>query len=105
MNYKMILQYDGTRYSGWQRQKATDNTIQGKLEAILTKMAGEPVEVHGAGRTDAGVHARGQVAHFSLNTDMTAEEIKEAAESLGLAIGNIVESPMEGLIRYHSNNQ
>lgn len=77
MNYKMILQYDGTRYSGWQKQKASDNTIQGKLEAILTKMAGAPVEIHGAGRTDAGVHARGQVAHFFLETPQTAEEIKD----------------------------
>lgn len=77
MNYKMILQYDGTRYNGWQRQKATDNTIQGKLEAILTKMSGQPVEIHGAGRTDAGVHARGQVAHFSLDTDFSPDQIKD----------------------------
>lgn len=76
MNYKMILQYDGTRYNGWQKQKATDNTIQGKLEAILAKMSGQEVEIHGAGRTDAGVHARGQVAHFSLNTDMSPDEIR-----------------------------
>lgn len=75
MNYKMILQYDGTRYNGWQRQKATDNTIQGKLEMILAKMAGQPVEIHGAGRTDAGVHAKGQVANFSLDTDRKPEEI------------------------------
>lgn len=76
MNYKMILQYDGTRYNGWQRQKATDNTIQGKLEGILTKMSGQPIEIHRAGRTDAGVHARGQVAHFSLDTHMTPDQIK-----------------------------
>lgn len=77
MNYKMIIQYDGTRYNGWQRQKATDNTVQGKLESILSKMTGQYVEIHGAGRTDAGVHARGQVAHFAIDTDMTAEEILE----------------------------
>lgn len=77
MNYKMLIQYEGTRYNGWQRQKATDNTIQGKLESILTKMTGEPVEIHGAGRTDAGVHARGQVAHMQLNTDLTADEIRD----------------------------
>ena len=58
MNYKMILQYDGTRYNGWQKQGNTDNTIQGKLETLLSRIAGEPVEIHGAGRTDAGVHAR-----------------------------------------------
>lgn len=81
MNYKMILQYDGTRYNGWQRQKGTENTIQGKLESILSKMSGSPVEIHGAGRTDAGVHARGQAAHFFLNdspdTAHSPEEIKD----------------------------
>ena len=55
MNYKAILQYEGTRYRGWQTQGNTENTIQGKLEALLTKMAGEPVEVNGSGRTDAGL--------------------------------------------------
>ena len=54
MNYKMILQYDGTRYNGWQKQGNTDNTIQGKLETLLSRIAGEPVEIHGAGRTDCG---------------------------------------------------
>ena len=48
MNYKMILQYDGTRYNGWQKQGNTDNTIQGKLETLLSRIAGEPVEIHGA---------------------------------------------------------
>lgn len=57
MNYRFIIQYDGTRYSGWQKQGNTDQTIQGKLEAVLEKLAGEPVEVHGSGRTDAGAHA------------------------------------------------
>ena len=75
MNYKMILQYEGTRYDGWQRQGNTDRTIQGKIEAVLTKMAGEPVEIAGSGRTDAGVHARGQVANFHLKTARKPDEI------------------------------
>lgn len=66
-NYKIILQYEGTRYSGWQKQGNTENTIQGRLEAVLNRMAGMPVEVHGSGRTDAGVHAMGQVANFLLD--------------------------------------
>lgn len=66
MNCKIVIQYDGTRYDGWQKQGNTDNTIQGKLEAILSRMTGEPIEVHGAGRTDAGVHSRGQTANFHL---------------------------------------
>ena len=67
-NYRAVLQYEGTRYQGWQKQVTTDNTIQGKLEALLTKMAGESVEVNSSGRTDAGVHAYGQVISFSCNT-------------------------------------
>lgn len=74
-NYKIILQYDGTRYSGWQKQGNTDNTIQGKLEAILTKMTESNIEVHGSGRTDAGVHALAQVANFKCHTQKNPEEI------------------------------
>ncbi len=75
-NFKIILQYEGTRYQGWQRQDSTENTIQGKLERLLGKMTGKDyVQVDGSGRTDAGVHARGQVANFKLDTDMSAEEI------------------------------
>ena len=58
MNYKVVMAYDGSRYNGWQKQGNTDKTIQGKLEQILFKMTGEEIEVHGSGRTDAGVHAR-----------------------------------------------
>ena len=63
-NYKLILQYDGTRYSGWQKQGNTDNTIQAKLETIAGKLTGTPTDVNGSGRTDAGVHALGQTANF-----------------------------------------
>ena len=66
MNIGVWLSYDGTRYDGWQKQGNTDRTIQGKLEAVLEKLEGSPVEVHGSGRTDAGVHAEGQVANFHL---------------------------------------
>lgn len=74
-NIKIILQYEGTRYQGWQRQESTENTIQGKLEALLSKMCGRKVEVTGSGRTDAGVHALGQTANFHIDTDKKAEEI------------------------------
>ncbi|MGN0330176.1 MAG: tRNA pseudouridine(38-40) synthase TruA [Kineothrix sp.] len=74
-NIKVILQYEGTRYQGWQRQESTENTIQGRLEALLGRMCGERVEVHGSGRTDAGVHALGQTANFHIDTDKTPEEI------------------------------
>lgn len=76
-NYKITLQYEGTRYDGWQKQGNTENTIQGKLEAILAKMTGYDVEVHGSGRTDAGVHALAQVANFHLEEELEPEQVKE----------------------------
>ncbi|MGN0985309.1 MAG: tRNA pseudouridine(38-40) synthase TruA [Candidatus Enterenecus sp.] len=75
MNYKLTIQYDGSRYDGWQKQGNTDNTIQDKLEGVLSRLAGEPVEVHGAGRTDAGVHALGQTASVKLPGDRAPEEV------------------------------
>lgn len=75
VNYRFLIQYDGTRYDGWQRQKTTDNTIQGKLEQVLGRMAEAPVEVKGASRTDAGVHAMGQVANAHLPEGWRPEEI------------------------------
>ena len=75
MNYRFDIQYDGTRYGGWQRQKTTDNTIQGKIEEVLFRMTGSPVLIQGAGRTDAGVHALGQVANGHVDSRMSCEEI------------------------------
>lgn len=66
-NIKLILQYDGSRYGGWQKQGNSQNTIQGKLESILERMTGETVSVQGSGRTDAGVHALGQTANVRLD--------------------------------------
>lgn len=74
-NMGMLVEYDGSRYDGWQRQTGTDNTIQGKLERVLEKMTGIFQEVDGSGRTDAGVHAKGQVANVHLETEMTNEEV------------------------------
>ena len=76
-NIKMLLQYDGTRYDGWQKQRNTGNTIQGKMEQVLQRMTGKEVEVHGSGRTDAGVHAAGQVANAHLDTELSPEEIRD----------------------------
>ncbi|MGN0482301.1 MAG: tRNA pseudouridine(38-40) synthase TruA [Lachnospiraceae bacterium] len=73
-NYKLVLQYDGTRYRGWQKQGNTKDTIQGKVESVLEKMTGEAIEVHGSGRTDAGVHANAQVANVKLPDDGRGEQ-------------------------------
>lgn len=76
-NFKVTIQYEGTRYQGWQKQTSTDNTLQGKFETLLSRLAGEPVEIDASGRTDAGVHAYGQVANFRMNTRLTAAELME----------------------------
>ena len=75
-NYKFLLEYDGTRYYGWQRQPG-QNTIQGKLESVLSLMCGRETEVIGAGRTDAGVHAEGMTANANLETELSVDEIRD----------------------------
>ena len=74
---RLLLQYDGTRYLGWQRLGNEPRTIQGRLEAVLSRMSGEAVQVVGAGRTDAGAHALGQVASFRTASPLPAQEILE----------------------------
>jgi len=73
-NFKLILEYDGTAYNGWQRQ-AEEPTVQAEIERALGRMTRSTVTVVGAGRTDAGVHALGQVANFRCDTRLVPEEI------------------------------
>lgn len=75
MRYKIIFSYDGTNFFGYQRQSNEVRTIQGELEKALSTLFDEPVEVHASGRTDSGVHARGQVAHFDLGKALEPEKI------------------------------
>jgi tRNA pseudouridine38-40 synthase len=74
-NLRLDICYDGTRYRGWQRLGDNDNTIQSKLESILSRILGERVEISGSGRTDAGAHAAGQVANFHCQSAMPCEDI------------------------------
>ena len=76
-NYRIKIQYDGSRYRGWQRQQGEKNTIQGRIEQVLSKQMGFPVTIDGAGRTDAGVHAKEQVANFRLNTEKTTQQLQD----------------------------
>ncbi len=74
-NLRLDICYDGTRYRGWQRLPGKDDTIQGKLETTLSRILGETIEISGSGRTDAGVHAKGQVANFHCESAMPCGEI------------------------------
>jgi len=75
--YRLILEYDGTPFAGWQRQ-ADLMSVQQALEEAIARFSGETVVTHAAGRTDAGVHALGQVVHFDLARDWDANRIREA---------------------------
>lgn len=80
--YKMTIVYDGTRYQGWQRQKTTGHTIQGIVEEAVSKMTGYPVEIDGSGRTDGGVHAKGQTASMTLSGKVDAERFRNGMNEL-----------------------
>lgn len=100
-NYKITVQYDGSKYNGWQRQGNTPNTIQERFENVLSKMCGEDIEIFASGRTDAGVHAEAQVANFKCDTKLSAEEIKEYLNRY-LPQDILVTSIAEADERFHS---
>ena len=71
--YKVTIEYDGKKFCGWQNQKNL-LTVQGTIEKSLYKFCGKKISIFGAGRTDTGVHASGQVAHFDLNEDSLEDQ-------------------------------
>lgn len=75
-NIKLIVEYDGGRYKGWQRLQGVEATIQGKLEEVVSKMLSTKTEIIGSGRTDAGAHAEMQVANFHTSSNMPIEEMQ-----------------------------
>jgi tRNA pseudouridine38-40 synthase len=80
--YRLLVEYDGTGFVGWQRQGATFGpSVQGVLEAAIEAFAGHPVTIQGAGRTDAGVHASGQVAHVDLVREIRPGTVRDAANA------------------------
>lgn len=100
-NLKLVLRYDGSRYSGWQSQKHDENTIQGRLTALLERLLGETIELAGSGRTDAGVHALGQVANFRTSSDITCEKLLAELNRYlpeDIAVVSVQEVP----VRFHS---
>ena len=77
MNYRLLLQYDGTDFHGWQIQNEL-RTVQGELTRVLSLLDGRDVTVHGSGRTDAGVHAEGQVASVQLEKEISPSKLRKA---------------------------
>lgn len=80
MRYKLLVSYDGSQFNGYQRQD-TGRTIQGEIEKTIKKIANEKVTVHASGRTDAGVHAKGQVIHFDVELNISSFDMKRALNS------------------------
>ena len=78
--YKLTIEYDGAPFCGWQIQE-NGPSVQGALEAAVKAICGEEVRVHGAGRTDAGVHALGQVAHCDIAKSFTASRLRDAVNA------------------------
>ena len=76
MNSRMVIQYDGARYKGWQRQSSGNDTIQGRIEQVLSKRMNRVIQIDGAGRTDAGVHAMAQIANVHLEETLDVHELK-----------------------------
>ena len=100
-NIRLLISYDGTRYRGWQRLPGTDQTIQGKLEQVLSRILGERIEISGSGRTDAGAHALAQVANFHCESTMPCDEIlSQMRRYLPEDIG--IESCEEASPRFHA---
>ena len=100
-NFRIIIQYEGTRYQGWQKQGSTENTLQGKFEQLLSRIAGVETQIHASGRTDAGVHAYGQVANFLMDTKMSPQEMMEQINRY-LPEDVAVISCVEAAPRFHS---
>lgn len=76
-NYRLLVQYDGGRYKGWQRLGAGENTIQAKIESVLSELVGREIEIIGSSRTDAGVHALAQVANFRVSENLGESEVND----------------------------
>ena len=107
MNFKLILQYDGTQFHGWQMQ-ADKRTVQGDLTRVLTLLEGHPVVVHGSGRTDAGVHAEGQVANANLSRAIEPDQLRSAINGnlpLDVRVANLSVVPDDFHARYSARGK
>jgi tRNA pseudouridine38-40 synthase len=99
---KIVLAYDGAEFVGWQRQ-ANGRSVQGVLEDALARIEGQPVPVAGAGRTDAGVHALGQVASFRLTSEIARASLRQALNGIlpaDIRVSRVEEAPAEFNARF-----
>jgi tRNA pseudouridine38-40 synthase len=106
-NIKLTIEYDGTRYSGWQRQ-INGISIEETVDTALKKLIKEDIKIYGASRTDAGVHARGQVANFITNSIIPAYKFPSALNGIlpkDIVIVNSEEVPLEFHSRYYSKGK
>ncbi len=106
-NIKLLIEYEGTNYAGWQRQQNA-RSVQGEIEGALSRILQESVTVSGAGRTDAGVHARGQVANFRPASGMRCPEIGRGLNSLlpgDIAIRSAEDAPEDFHARYSARER
>lgn len=107
MNFKLLIQYDGTDFHGWQVQE-NDRTIQGELERVVGTLEDAPVKVIGSGRTDAGVHAEGQVANVALRRPFTPDKLRNAINGnlwRDIRIMNAEKAPDEFHARFSARNK
>jgi tRNA pseudouridine38-40 synthase len=101
-NFKIVIEYDGTDFVGWQRQ-ANGRSVQETIENALEKIVQQNVGIVGAGRTDSGVHARGQVANFSIDTSISPKELSRALNGVlpdDVAIRSVNEADLDFSARY-----
>jgi tRNA pseudouridine38-40 synthase len=106
-NLRLLIEYDGTAYGGWQVQQNAP-TVQGAIEAAIGQMSAEAVRLRAAGRTDAGVHARGQVANFYTETRIPADGWRKGLNSLlppDVAIRAAADVPLEFDSRRHAHGK
>lgn len=106
--YRLDVQYDGGRYHGWQRQDKTQNTVQGRLEHFLQQALGQKVELNGAGRTDAGVHALAQTASFFLQSPIDVAAVSAGLRKLlpsDIALLSLAKAPDRFHARYHAKGK
>ena len=99
-NIKLVIEYDGKDFNGWQKQPTKLN-IQGEIEKVIKQITGEDVDLTASGRTDAGVHALGQVANFKTNSNIPIEKIPIALNS-NLKKSIVIKSAEEVEERFHS---